>query len=713
MVILRQQDETVGFGKDRRDVELAAGQDAVEGSVIVERQDHVLDVFVVQGDSAGPDRSVEGSFRVDAEPDVRRIRHVDAGLEEIQDGLGVMRLEMQVVGLAGPFSRLLPEEGRQFAADRDVLDVPDEIVDEAGADKGAFRKAGLETDPVDIVVDVGGDGNVADIVMPVHVRQLDVHDVDVADEVVPVDPVEVGAGAQAQAGGSAFVDVQGVQVGIAEVGIELIDSVFCLRREGEDTLEDEVQVRVAADDPAVEGIFGIGAGRGDAGIVVAQGMEPVDIEGINLDGRGFPGKGCLDGGVQGDRSDGIDTCDPAHVEVPGPEVAADQDRAFRIRYVPQVQDRIETAGPGGEITVDGQPVDGTRGRSVEGEGLARGIFVQPELDVRCPATDEFLQVSEGEGHVLDLVVQQHVLRIRQADQGSVHPGGDAAVQRVELEPVDVEVVDISMDFAFQVADQGHPAQGGGEIADGLEVEPAAAQDGAVKLDFLNEMAEGGHPVVGHLEFLEPQVAEQVPDDQVLDLRQTVADTGFAAHLVDGHAAFFAEREFVRDPFHDLAVHPELAALQVDVADVQVRPVDGVRRDFPGAVVVSQPEAEAVDLDPAHPEDFLVVGFLGLLGRFLPLAEDPFEVALAVRFVGQDEITVFDIGLGQVDHALAEQGGRTDPDRDVPGAGKRVERGFSFGSIRGAVDKGDVFQDHGVEGADVHFPDGNVTVDDSV
>ena len=119
----------------------------------------------------------------------------------------------------------------------------------------------------------------------VHVGQPDIQDVDVPDQVVVFYPVEISVGPQAQAGRAAFVDVQGVQVGIAEVGVELIDGIAGFRGEGEDALEEEIEVRVAADDPAVERISGIGSGRRDACVVIAQGMEPVNGERIDPDGR--------------------------------------------------------------------------------------------------------------------------------------------------------------------------------------------------------------------------------------------------------------------------------------------------------------------------------------------------------------------------------------------------------------------------------------------
>ena len=344
--------------------------------------------------------------------------------------------------------------------------------------------------------------------------------------------------------------------------------------------------------------------------------------------------------------------------------------------------------------------------------LALGIFVQAQLDARSPAPDEFFQFRKLEGQVLDLIVQEHVAGIRQTDEGTVDAGAQATVQGLEIESLDMKVVDIAMDFSFHVGDQGHPAQRRGEIADGLQVEPARL-NGAVEADFFQKVAEGSHPVIGHLEVVQLEVAVQVPDVQVLDLGLAVADPRLAAHLVHDHAAFFPERKLVRNPFHDLAMHAEFPSFQLDAAYVQIGPVDGIRRHFPGAVVVAEPEAEPVDFHPADPEDFLVVRFFFLLGLRRSGVEDPFEVALSAGLVGQDEITVFHIDFRQVDDPAAQQGGGPDPGGDIAGLDEGVQRLDPIGGIGRAVHDDDVFQDDGVKRADMDFPDGNLSVDDPV
>ena len=713
MVVIRQELDAVGLGHHGGDGEFIALQEGIERTIgIVQVQVDALQIFVVQRNPLRCDQSVQDAFPGNGELDVRAVGKIQTRFEVRQDVMRIVGREMQVVPVAGPLLLLTGEESGKFLASRQVLDVLDEFRYEGRADVGSFYEFGIQADAVDVIIDVRGNGNVPDIVVAGFVGQPEVTDVDVPDHVTVLDPAEIGIGAQTDLRGPAFVQMQGVQVRISHIRVELVHGILGFRGQGEDALEKEVEVRVVADDLAVEGIAGIDAVRSDSGIIVTEGVQPVHTEGVQGNGRGASGQGSLDGRLQGNRSDGVDAGNPADIQIPRVQRSAQEDGTFGIRNIAQVQYRIETADAGGKGTIHGEPVDGTDSRSVESELLARSEFVQAEMDLRRPALDEFLQFAQGEGHVVKLVVQQHVLRIGQTDERAVHPCGQTAVEGVEGEILDVEVVDIAVDFGIQGRDKGHLPQGRCEIADRLQIDPAVA-DIRVETDFFQKMAESLHVRVCHLELLEIQVAEDIPNPQFVNVRLPVADAGDAAHMVHDHAALLAEGKFVGDTFDHLAVHLEFPAFQVDVTHVQVRPVDGVRREDALTVEIAETEAETVDFHPADPQDFLVIRLFGR-SRFLGLLlEDTLDVALVVRLVGDDEIAVFDIDFRQVDDSAPEQCHRTDAGCDVTGTGEGVKRcrvrvrRIQVGCL---VDDGDISQDDGIEGTDVDLFDGNVRVE---
>ena len=66
-----------------------------------------------------------------------------------------------------------------------------------------------------------------------------------------------------------------MEIGIAEVRIKFINGISGPRRQRENALKQEIQIRVIADDPAVERVFFQDARSGYVAVVIAVKVQPV------------------------------------------------------------------------------------------------------------------------------------------------------------------------------------------------------------------------------------------------------------------------------------------------------------------------------------------------------------------------------------------------------------------------------------------------------
>ena len=140
---------------------------------------------------------------------------------------------------------------------------------------------------------------------------------DVAGDLIVFGPAEIGPCLELYAGSAAGIEFEGVEVGVAEIGVELVDGVAGLPGEAEKTLEQEVEVGVGADETAVEGVAGIGTGGGNARVVVGEGVESVDEEGVEPQRRTAVGERGFKVGTHCHGAELLDVGDLAGVKVVG------------------------------------------------------------------------------------------------------------------------------------------------------------------------------------------------------------------------------------------------------------------------------------------------------------------------------------------------------------------------------------------------------------
>ena len=177
-----------------------------------------------------------------------------------------------------PCTLLSGVERRKGFHGRGGLNVADEACQELASGIGCVCESRSETYAVDVVVGKRGNADVPDVVPAVLVFQHDVPDVNVAYDVLSADSGEIRLRAEAYARDPPLVDIERIQVGISQIGVELVNRVPGLRGECEYSLEQEIKVRVAADDSSVEGVAAELAGRNNSGVVVVIHVQPVHEE---------------------------------------------------------------------------------------------------------------------------------------------------------------------------------------------------------------------------------------------------------------------------------------------------------------------------------------------------------------------------------------------------------------------------------------------------
>ena len=199
---------------------------------------------------------------------------------------------------------------------------------------------------MDFVVGMGEDRDIADIVASVLVLEDQVGHADVTDDVFFVDIHEVGVGSERHLGFSPLVDVEGVQVCISHVRIELIGGVLGRTGEVEEALEDEIQILVVADDPAVESFVRVGPRGPYVRIIVPESVEAGDPEGIDDDLGTFFREGRPQAGLEGELAYGVGPDDRAEVEIHRPDPSFYGHILSGIEEVADVQigDRLSEGG---------------------------------------------------------------------------------------------------------------------------------------------------------------------------------------------------------------------------------------------------------------------------------------------------------------------------------------------------------------------------------
>ncbi len=604
-VVVRREPQAVVPDLDVPGPDGPAQDAGVQGAVpVVELQPEVLDVLVLQGQAAGGDVSGHQSVLVHPEFQSGVLFDIHAGNEESQQFLAVVELEIQVVRRFAPGLSGLGQKGGKLFADKERLQVVHQGDGGFFPDEGTVGKGGIEADPVDVVVGVGAGRDVADGMPSGRIFQDEVPQVHLPEDVLVLRPDEVGVGLEGDLGGAPLVQVEGVEVGVAHIGVELIGGVARLGRQVELALEEEVEVRVVADDAAVEGLPRIGARRPDAGIIVAEGLEGVHLQGVDP----YPGTALLERGLQagfqGDGAQGVDAGDAAGVQVPGPRRAADGDGKPAVQDVPEDEVHVGGAGGGIQSALDGKAVQRAFGRGVQVEVRPPGDLREVQLRPGRPFLDEGAEPVRSEAEVLGLEVHPGSLDVGKAGHGTVHASADPAALFLEGKSPDPEIGHRSFHPAGHGSLEGVFVQVRGEVADCLHGQDGGGGEFALQdhpFDEIVIVVDGPE----HPEVLQVQVRIGVLDMEVVQQDLPVAHLHLAGNILYVPAGFLPEPDMVGVSGDLPVLHQKVGRGHIG-QDVQVVPVDdAVRSGLPaflsppdGGRMVHEPEAESFHLHPA-------------------------------------------------------------------------------------------------------------------
>ena len=221
--------------------QLRAGDGAVEGIVpVVELQVHAPHVFVLECEPGRREVARKPAVLSDAHPQGRTVGDICARGEERQKVTAVVEVERDAVGPAVPFAGRLSEQGPDLFLRRDVLDVPGYVPYASVAFVRAVQEVGCQFDAVAAPSRRGGDLKVSDIMQSVGALELEVLGVDATDQVALAETLEIGVeAAKRHAGNLPAVNVEGMQVGISEIGGEPVQGVLRGTGEGREPLEHE------------------------------------------------------------------------------------------------------------------------------------------------------------------------------------------------------------------------------------------------------------------------------------------------------------------------------------------------------------------------------------------------------------------------------------------------------------------------------------------
>ncbi len=583
----------------------AAGDVRMQGAVqVVQVQPEIFHELVLQGQPAGGDVSGNPAVPVHAEREGRVLLDVHAGNEESQQGLAVVEFEIDLVGGRIPGPGRIGKQGGKLFPHQEFLEVVHQIDGGFLSDESSVGKRRIEADPVDVVVGVGAGRNVADVMPAGGVLQDEVPEVHFAQQILVLGPDEIGIGLEGDLGRPPLVQLEGIEVGVTDIGVELIGGIAGFRREVELALEEEIQVGVVADDAPVERLSGVGSRRPDARIVIAEGLETGDFQGVDPDLGIALGQDGFQGGFQGDGAEGFHPGDPACIQVPGPRRPADRDGMFAVHQVPQHQVHIGRTGGGIQATLYGQAVQGTLGRGVQKEFRSFADLRKVQFRLGRPFADKSRQSVRRETEVLHVEVHPGGFNLGKAGHGSVRAAGNAAAKLLEGKTPDLEMVHRAFHPARNIGFEGKVVQLRGEMADCLHGEDRRSAELTLHPDLFEEAAvvvDGGQEP----EILQVQVRIVVLDVQVVQKDLFMTHFHLSGDIPDVPSRLVGYPDVVRDA-GDFPVLDEQVGGGHIGQDLQVVPVDdAVRSGLPaflsppdGGRMVHEPEAESFHLHPA-------------------------------------------------------------------------------------------------------------------
>ena len=271
------------------------------------------------------------------------VRDVHSGREEIQDLLGLLHLDVQVVSAFVPGICMLLRERRELLVYGQIADVVNECQDVLLAHETAFEEIRYELDAGHVrSVGVGTDLDGAYVVSACVAVQREAGDVNVSQDVSLGGFEEVRAGEETHPGGGSGIQMQGMKVRIGQEGVEAVLGVVGPGGEVEQTLEEEVKVWIVGHDFTVEGILPVVSVCRYAGVVVIQGIQAGNLEGDGVQDGLLP-KRSLQGGLEGKRPQGLCIKDFAQIQVAGLYVSADNYGPVYIHRIPEGKAGIDSA----------------------------------------------------------------------------------------------------------------------------------------------------------------------------------------------------------------------------------------------------------------------------------------------------------------------------------------------------------------------------------
>ena len=685
---------------------------------VVGFQFRLAQVGLSQGQAGGSQACLQGTVPGDIQGQRGTVGNIGSRFDEGEQVARIVETQAQAVLLAGPGIIAAARQGRQFAAECQFLDILDKGGDRLGTGETAVHEICVQDHAFEVLVRMGRKGNVPDLMSSARVFQDQVGNVQVAQEVHIVSPHVVGRDLGRHFRCPAFIQLQGVQVGVAQVGVEFIHRVPAGRGEAGGSLEEEIQVGVVADQFAVERIVGIGAVGGDARIGVAQCRQPIDLEGIDAGADvAFPQNG-VEGGAHRTGAQGGNAQDASQIQFIGPDRAAQRERMPFVHQVADIGIGRERSGGGLDGSLNPQAVHRSVGSSGERQVHPARPFAQIQVRGRGEAFQETADPVGGEPQGTGLDVQHHALGVRNPHQDYIGRSFYSRMHFMENGIFDVQVVDIAVHVGIlQVDQQVHVFQGRGEVGDASEAHHTRFYD-TPQAYLGDKVVEGGGVLIGHGIQGEFDTGPQVGHLHVADQRLSVSDLGPPRHRQDVIAALFQDIQFIGRAGNVTPAHAEVASFYVDET-VHVVPINavGLREGLSpgnipgGSLEIHHHIVEVLQLHVADVEGlsfFFFFGCFGLLAR--GQAKDTGEVVVS-RLQGQGEHAVADVCPVQIDAVGIQEAAERKSGHDGSGMEEGVHGGKSSVGVdvRMFVQDRHILGHQGVEGFQFQGLEGNGSV----
>ena len=413
-------------------------------SQVVEIHAHALDVVLLDRKSGRIEFPTEFSSVLYPDFHPCGIGDIEPRLDEGEQFPGVVQVDAEVVIAVG--TALVYAAGRidggKFAPGRNGLDVGKDPGDVPAAGVTHIEEIGFQLDAVDVVVGMRTYGNVSDITPPVVVLYGKVPDVNVPQDVPPAYLHEVRTHRERKLGtASAGVEFESLQVGVADIRVELVQGVVRFRGKIEDALEDEVEVGVRADDLSVERVAGKSTCGRYAGVIITEQAGLVHIKRVHDHAWRTSTEHCMETGIEGELPELVAGNDMSRIEGPGTQGASDFGGAALVYEVPQVQVRFGPADSGRNPAARMETVEGTFGSAFEGE--YRSWSVLAEIGRFFPGVRQAgddARAFRGEGEFVRPEVEVDILRIGDSGHAAVYVCLDAGMQFGEFKLVGFEIV---------------------------------------------------------------------------------------------------------------------------------------------------------------------------------------------------------------------------------------------------------------------------------